>query len=78
MSKPWITKDILFKCKIRDSMLKNISKEYDPILRNTLRNEYKKLRNDITCDKRVSKKIYYTAFFENNKSKSSEMWNGRI
>ena len=54
MLKPWISKEILQKCKKRDSILKIISKENDEDKKNTLRNDYKKLRNDITQDKRNS------------------------
>jgi hypothetical protein len=76
MSKPWISNEILEKCKSRDSLLKSISKETDPVKLLSLRNEYKKLRNEVTNDKRVGKKSYYTAYFERNKHKSSEIWKG--
>ena len=76
MLKPWITKEILDKCKRQDSILKTISKERDPVKIVDLRNEYKKLRNEITIDKRVGKKTYYFEYFENNKLKSAEIWKG--
>ena len=76
MSKPWINNEILSKCKERNQLLKNISKCDDPLLKVELRNEYKQLRNDITAAKRISKKEYYSAFFERNKYKSSEVWKG--
>ena len=76
MLKPWISKEILQKCNKRDSILKSISREYDQDMKITLRNEYKKLRNEITQDKRNSKKSYYTEYFEKNKHKSSEIWKG--
>ena len=34
------------------------------------------MRNEITIDKRVSKKAYYSAYFEKNKLKSAEIWKG--
>ena len=74
--KPWISKEILEKCKLRDSILKSISNESDPTQRAILRNDYKKLRNEITNDKRNSKKSYYHSYFEKNKLKSSEIWKG--
>ena len=74
--KPWFSKEILEKCKKRDSLLKSISNEGDPVIKVTLRNDYKKLRNDITKDKRDSKKSYYASYFEKNKLKSSEVWKG--
>ena len=73
--KPWITKQILTKCKNRDSLLRSISKETDPVVTTSLRNDYKKLRNEITNDKRESKKAHFTAYFENclfGKNVSSE------
>ena len=76
MTKPWITKEILVKCRIRDSILKKISKESNPSLKNVMRDDYKKLRNEITSDKRIGKRTYYTLFFEKNKNKSSEIWKG--
>ena len=76
MLKPWITKVLLQKCKERDSILKSISKEIDPVQKIILRDNYKKNRNDITKEKRESKKAYYTAYFEKNKCKPNEIWKG--
>ena len=76
MLKPWITNEILHQCKKRDAILKSISKEIDPNQKVILREEYKKLRNDITKVKRDSKKAYYTSYFEKNKYKSAEIWKG--
>jgi hypothetical protein len=64
MLKPWISKEILQKCKIRDSIFKSISKENDLNKKSILRNNYKKLRNEITKDKRDSKNSYYSSYFE--------------
>ena len=47
MLKPWITNEILVNCKKRDSILKSISKEIDPTKKNTLRDDYRKRRNEI-------------------------------
>ena len=74
MLKPWISKEILHECKNRDSILKCILKEKDQAKKISLRNDYKKLRNEITKDKRDSKKAYYTSYFEKNKYKSSVIW----
>ena len=76
MLKPWITKEILQKCKMRDSLIKNISKENDPAQITSLRIDYKKLRNEITKEKSDNKKEYYAKYFKNNKHKSSETWKG--
>ena len=74
--KPWISKEILHKCNKRDSILKSILKENDTIRKTSLRDEYKKLRNEITKDKRDSKKEYYSSYFDKNKHKSAEIWKG--
>ena len=68
MLKLWIAKEILQKCKERNALLKSISKERDPAKKNALRNDYKKPRNEITKDKRDSKKSYYSSYFEKNKT----------
>ena len=52
MLKPWITKEILQTCKMRDSLIKSISKENDPAQITSLRIDYKKMRNEITKEKR--------------------------
>ena len=76
MLKPWISKEILEKCNRRDSILKSVYKESDPEQRTILHNEFKRLRNEITKDKRDSKKSYYHSYFEKNKLKSAEIWKG--
>ena len=43
MSKPWISKEILEKCRTRDAILKNVSGENDSIVKDILRNDYKKI-----------------------------------
>ena len=57
MLKPWITLDILNKCRERDKLLKEILDENDPTKINDLRIKYNKMRNQITSEKRQSKKI---------------------
>ena len=76
MLKPWISKEILQKCKNGDSILKIISRENDLVKKLNLRNDYKKLRNEITKEKRESKKAFFSAHFDKNKHKSSEIWKG--
>ena len=76
MLKPWISKEILQKCRRRDFILKCIAKEKDPTVKCTLRTEYKIMRNEVTMDKRASKKSYYSSYFERNKQKSSDIWKG--
>ena len=74
--KPWTTKDILDKCNQKDFILKKIAKENDPKIILTLKKEFKVLCNEITLEKRNSKKDHYNHFFEKNKQKSSETWKG--
>ena len=74
MTKPWITKEILAKCDARDSLLKQIKSETDPPKLQLLNIEYKRLRNQITSEKRNSKKKFQIAQFEKNENKSSDVW----
>ena len=76
MMKPWITKEILEKFNRSNSSLKSISVENDNGKLTILYNDYKKLRNEITKDKRDSKKVYFTAYFERNNNKSATIWKG--
>ena len=48
LQKPWITQEILFKCKHRDTFLKSIAKETDEIVLTNLCSEYKNLTNQWT------------------------------
>ena len=72
--KPWITNSILKKCKQRNALLKKISKSTNQASSAILRSDYKALRNEITAEKRRSKKEYFTTYFETNKNKTSEIW----
>ena len=56
MLKPWITKDILRKCNERDSLLMDIKNENDPVRKKILRTNFNILRNQVTKEKRQSKK----------------------
>ena len=74
MLKPWITPEILDKCKERDKLLKYNLTEKNPSKMIVMREKYHKLRNEITNEKRKSKKEFDTAQFEKNKSNSSKVW----
>ena len=74
MRKPWINNDILNKCKDRDKLLKEILKEKESSKINDLREKYVKLRNEITSEKRQSKKDFHNSQFKENSSKSSKIW----
>ena len=55
---------------------KKISKSTNQASSAILRSDYKALRNEITAEKRRSKKEYFTTYFETNKNKTSEIWKG--
>ena len=74
MLKPWITRDILKKCDERDSLLKEIKDENDPIRKKILRTNFNALRNQVTKEKRRSKKAHFAALFEKNKNTTSKIW----
>ena len=76
MMKSWITKEILEKYNRKVSLLKSISVGNDNDKLTILHNDYKTLRNEITKDKRDSKKGYFTPYFESNKNKSATIWKG--
>ena len=74
MQKPWITKDILSRCDERDSLLNELKSEDDPIRKKILRTNFNSLRNQITKEKRQSKKAYFAAEFEKNKNTVAAVW----
>ena len=74
MLKPWITKDILKKCDERDSLLKEIKNENDPVRTKILRTNFNILRNQITKEKREGKKAHFAALFEKNKNTVANIW----
>ena len=69
MLKPWITKDILRKCDERDGLLNDIKSENDPIRKKILRTNFNALRNEVTREKRQSKRDYFAAKFEKKTKK---------
>ena len=74
MTKPWISKEILAKCDARDALLKQTKTETDPTILQSLNTEFKRLRNQITSEKRIAKKKFQIEQFEKNKRKSSDVW----
>ena len=64
MLKPWITNDILCKCDERDSLLKDIKNGTNLVKIESLRKDYKLLRNKITQENRDSKKSHHASCFE--------------
>ena len=72
--KPWITPEILAKCNERDELLQKFKCEKNSIIAAQLYKDYKKIRNEITKDKRRSKKNHSIAQFEKNKNSISTVW----
>lgn len=70
--KPWMNKMILSKMRDRDKAFKRAknSKEPKDI------NSYKKLRNDIVCEIRKSKREHYEMYIDKNKSQPDKLWKG--
>ena len=75
-SKPWISNVILNHIQDRDRLFKLFIKEIDPVLKELAHSNYKRIRNQVTQLKRESKTLYFTAFFEANCNKTSEIWKG--
>ena len=46
------------------------------MLKELAHSNYKRIRNQVTQLKKESKTLYYTAFFEANCNKTSEIWKG--
>ena len=76
IQKPWITHLILEKTHQKNDLLKQINNEKNPLRLEELRANYKRIRNEITEQKRKGKKEHYFSFFEKNKKKSAEIWKG--
>ena len=74
--RPWITNGILISMKGRDKKYKEFVKEKDPIVKNKLHIQYKKMRNLIISLIRSSKKDYYAYYFEQHKSNVKKTWEG--
>ena len=75
-SKPWISKDIQFMMWERDKIFHKFCKENDPQKRDSLYNEYKSVRNEVTSKKRISKVEYYQSYFDKNSNKIKSIWKG--
>ena len=72
-NKPWITKEILKKIKIRNNIF--AQKKKDPY-NVYLKSVYNRFRNSVKNDIKVSKKEYYDRYFENCKNNMKKTWAG--
>ena len=75
-NKPWITKGILKSVRKRDNVYKRFMKEKDPIVREILRDQYKRYRNCLVNLIRCSKTNYFKKYFNDNFQNSKNIWKG--
>ena len=75
-TKPWITKGILNSIKRRDKLLRKYIDANDSIRKESLRTEYKTLRNKITYIIGISKKTHYQQYFVENCENIRKTWTG--
>ena len=74
--RPWITQGLLVSMKKRDKLSKQRAREKDPQTRNEISEKYKHYRNMIVTLLKMSKKIYYSAFFLQNQGNVKKTWDG--
>ena len=74
--KPWITRGILNSMSKRDTFYKDFVTEKDPVKKARLGTVYKSYRNRIVTLLRISKKKYYTDYFDEHKQNMKKTWDG--
>ena len=76
-TRPWITFGILASMKQRDKLYKEYTIEKSPLKKNEIFESYKKHRNEVLNLIRISKKDYFTKYFEENRTnvKKNMGWN---
>ena len=75
-AKPWITRGILKSIKRRDKLLRKYIKSKDPVRKDQLHTDYKKLRNEVIAIIRRSKKMHYQKYFTENAGDIKKTWTG--
>ena len=71
--KPWMTKEILKKIKIRNKLFANKKKD---INNEHLKSAYNKFRNSVNNDIKMSKTKYYNTYFESCQTNMKKTWKG--
>ena len=71
---PWITNGILKSMNHRDYLYKKFTLENDPSIKLTLKNSYNVYRNRIIALLRVSKKQYFSNYFEEHNTNIKKTW----
>ena len=71
---PWITHGILKSMNQRDYLYKKFSLEKDPCIKSTLKTSYNTYRNRIIALLRISKKQYFSNYFEEHNTDIKKTW----
>ena len=75
-SKPWITTGIAHLIKVKNRLYKQFCNAKNIVKKEEIFNRFKAHRNYLTNLLRTSKDDYYKLFFEENKTKTKNIWNG--
>ena len=70
--KPWVTPYIQNLIKHRGKLLRKLRKSHSVVTENL----YKKFRNRIVSENRMSKIQYYDSYFQQNKANTKNLWTG--
>ena len=76
MFKPWISKSILKQINKRDYFFRKYLNEKDAKKKESFRNEFKKLRNNIVYNIKSNKEQYYQNYFHDNCKNMKNIWLG--
>ena len=74
--KPWITAGILNSIKRKNELFRKYMKCKNNTVRDNIHNEYKSLKNRITNLIQISKKNYYTRYFNQYSNNIKKVWTG--
>ena len=74
--KPWITNAILSKIRDKNKVFKKYLNCKNYNRKAELYENFKKLKNDITHETRLSKKAYFEKYFTENKGNMQKIWKG--
>ena len=74
--KPWINNEILNLIRQREKAHKKFIKAKDDLIKASLHERYKSLRNQVVTASRQNKKLYYQKYFETNSINLRNTWRG--
>ena len=75
-SKPWINKEIQNLMWKRDKLFRKYCKEKDLSLKQSIHNQFKSLRNQVSFMIKKAKHDYFDTYLEKNKNNISNTWKG--